>query len=241
MAYRLSHLLAASLAAVVGFGSTAYAVTAAYVAPPEVTGTTPSGMFSSGPINIGGTMFSSSGQGPTITQGPLEGSAAYSWTFSGNTDPTLSWTFGAAVPGHYDILFMMPYVGGPYNTIKSIAGNSVSDIGTGTSPTSVTGVSIVGKVNGTVQPGVTLTGDVTAPNGKNASLGYGPKTASGVFPATGSLSINLIFDLTSADLDGNTAFNGLLTLSEVKVPEPMTMTLIGSSLAGLALIRRRRN
>jgi hypothetical protein len=161
----------------------------------------------------------------------------YTWSYWGNSDPIINWGFSASSPGTYDVTFILPVVGGPYDTLKNQASVTVSDGGPGfDNPTSVTNVLIDGQVpSGTVIPGVSLTGDVTAPDGSFPAVGhtYGPVTVIQSFGSPASMAVHLHFDLTSLDNDGSAAFVGQLSLQPtVGSPEPATGALLCIAVAG---------
>jgi hypothetical protein len=169
---------------------------------------------------------------------PPDGSVPdYTWSYSGKSDPIINWTFGASAPGTYDITLILPVTGGPYDTLKNQASVTVSDGGSGFgNPTSVTNVLIEGEVpSGTVIPGVSLTGDVTAPDGSFPAVAqtYGPATVTQSFGSPASMAVHLHFDLTSLDNDGSAAFVGQLSLQPtVGAPEPATGALLCVAVAG---------
>jgi len=156
-------------------------------------------------------------------------SSDYNVSLSGNTDPFINWSFGSAVPGPYHVVFSIPVVAGDYSSLKNQASVTISDIGLGLNPTSISNVSIDGEVPaGTSIPAVLLTGDVTDPNGTvNANHAYGPASLTQTFSSPGSMAVALNFTLTSPDGDGSAAFSGQLVLNPSGgVPEPASFALL---------------
>jgi len=179
-----------------------------------------------------GKSFRGSGMGPD-----------YSWQFSGNTDPLINWAFSAAAPGAYNVIFFMPVVGGPYDTLTHLASLSVSDIGPPNS-TIVNGISVLGQVPaGNTIDGVTLLHvPVVAPPLGFGNAIMGPAIVNHAFGSPPSMAVWLGFALASPDKDGSASFNGQLELGGTPppVPEPGSMLLLGTGLVGLCRAWRKR-
>ncbi len=212
------------------------------VEPPFCLAGTSPALGVSGPA--GNTIFSVglNGDGKTF-----EGSGTgdgYTWSYQGNTDPLVNWGFTATTPGTYHVVFFMPVVGGPFNTLRNQGSLTISDIGRGNNPTSVTDISLTGEVPaGTVIGGVTLLdSSVTAANGGFGNATFGPATVSQSFGSPPSMAAVLNFKLSDPDGDGSAAFSGQLRLTggASSVPEPATMALFGFGLIAIAGIARRQ-
>jgi hypothetical protein len=220
------------LGAVIAGGMSAGSIFAGVIQSPEIDVTHDSTKVTQ-PLS-----WSSPGTVNSHSTLPPDGSVPdYTWSYSGFNDPIINWGFTASTPGTYDVTFLLPVVGGPYDTLKNQASVTISDGGSGFgNPTSVTNVLIEGEVpSGTVIPGVSLTGDVTAPDGSFPPVAqtYGPATVTQSFGSPVSMAVHLHFDLTSLDSDGSAAFVGQLSLQPtVGTPEPATGALLCVAVAG---------
>lgn len=163
----------------------------------------------------------------------------FSWSVNGNIDPPLKWGFSAFFPGHYHRTFSSLYVGGPFAHALMSSTGTVIDFGFAGFPTSVSNVMIMSSINGTVVSALTQTGDFSTPNGTSVLQKYPLEDAplNSHAPATGMYQVEVILDVTSMGNDSVVTFGGGFVLL---LPEPVSMSLLGSAVAGLALVRRRR-
>ncbi|MDB5303752.1 MAG: hypothetical protein JWM97_1301 [Phycisphaerales bacterium] len=152
----------------------------------------------------------------------------YSVSMSGDSDPFINWSFSVSGPGAYHVLFTVPVLPGTYNSVINQAAVTLSDVGLGLNPTSISNVSIDGEVPvGTSIPAVLLTGGASAPNGGFGSTTYGPKFVNETFTSPATMAVAVDFTLTSLDADGGASFNGQFVLSPtVQSPEPASLSLL---------------
>jgi hypothetical protein len=215
-----------SLAAMAGVGMSSKALAVTPVITPTVTVTENGNVVTAANTTYitRGTAFSGSGS-----------TNDFSWSFSGNSDPLINWSFSATGPGIYSVQFSSPVFDGPYTIMKNQAALAMSDIGFDGNATSVTGVSLQGQDPiGSPIAEETMTGDLTVSDGATGSISYGPATAIGAFSG-GSFAEVLQFTLTSPGGDGSAGFSGQLVLT----PEPASLGLLGFGVAGLLWKRKR--
>jgi hypothetical protein len=183
-----------------------------------------------------------------IVSGTGEGTG-YQWAVYGDTDPFINWSFEAtpvprtdpSVPFVYDMTIPVDPV--TYTVLINLASLTLSDIGVGTNPTTVSSITIDGYVpSSTLIPEVSLTGGpVVAANGGTNSAAFGPIQFNQTFTDPGDMRIRLSFLLNSPDFDGSAAFTGQLALlAPSQIPEPGTSALLGLGLVGVALFRYKR-
>jgi len=159
-------------------------------------------------------------------------------------DPFVGFSFGVINHSNsvmtYNYDFQTPYAGGPYYRIQSIFGDVLID-------TNFKGTSAVHPVNSPYVMNTWVSGNLVSALG----LGLGCTTPANVFvctspdigaigplvyvsPATGILEVKGSFSVTPG---GQYTLTGR---SEIPIPEPGTLALLGSGIMGLGSWLRRR-
>jgi hypothetical protein len=160
----------------------------------------------------------------------------FNWTVNGNTDPFLSYSATVTPQDssihHFALSFGLPISGGPFNQLTNQAHLTLTDNG-GDFGATVSNVAITGLLDATLIPGVTLSGDLTAPHGTTRNLDYGPAIVQQNFGSPSLLTVKLDFDFISQDgaNSASAAFNGTLTLDTAPV-----VALPAALPGGLALL-----
>jgi hypothetical protein len=168
-----------------------------------------------------------------------------SMTLLTDSDPYVAYAFGliniSGSPANFSFLFTTPYVGGPYDTLRSTHSDSFTNNVGNTFTLGLhtqNGKSFIHQpnVNGADLGGINKGCTVTKSGSFSGNCESGTTVdVPGLYAATGTLSVLVSFNLSAGD--GYSA-NGKVELLNT-VPEPATCALIGGALIGLCLFVKR--
>jgi hypothetical protein len=162
---------------------------------------------------------------------------------SGSPDPFLNYAVGFINPfaatTSFTLTILMPYVGGPYNSLTLSHSSNATD-GNASGGATV-GLNVDPNVANALLDGVIETGLDTGctiippPNSQTCFAGA-DSTVAVASGAAGTFGVRLDFTLSPGDLYAAT---GRVELDNSAIPEPSTYFFIGTGLAALVAFRRR--
>jgi hypothetical protein len=158
-----------------------------------------------------------------------------SWSIANyDVDPFFNWTFTANVNGVYAVAFVLPYIGGPFSHVASSASGSLTPGGAAVTAKNAT---VTTQVNFAAIGQVLALADTTVnPPGSGTIPAVNNLLAFAVPAGPGTYGITLQFEHAGS---GSVTYNGRVELLNL-IPEPSTLGLLGTALAGLAILGRRR-
>jgi hypothetical protein len=151
-----------------------------------------------------------------------------------NVDPFFTFTYGANTNGVHNVIFNMPFIGGPYAQIALSASGSLSP---GGSPLTVKNISVTSTLNGAATAQKINLADTSVVNPASGIVPDVNDLANILTPASGLYGVILNFEHVGA---GTVTFNGRIEILNMVVPEPATFALMGAALLGLGVVARRR-
>jgi hypothetical protein len=223
-----------TLLALMAFGLSAFAVD---IRTPcadvnSLNGTVEFGMYC---VDINGIPFMgalTSKSGTLAVQGP-EGDITFQ-IGAYDVDPFFNWTFTTAVNGVYSVVFVMPYLGGPYGQIASSASGTLTP---GAVAVTAKNITVASQVNLGATGQVLALADTTATPPFSGTIPAVNDLQAFVSPlGPGTYGVTLDFEHTG---EGSVTINGRIELLNL-IPEPATFGLIGVALLGLGLAAHRR-
>jgi hypothetical protein len=161
----------------------------------------------------------------------------------GNIDPTLNYAFslfnssGAAIS--FEIEFILPYIGGPYNTFTLSNSSTAADAnlsGNATVELYLQPNIANGLLDGTRVTGLGTGCSITPPPTDQTCFAGSDTTVPVLSNATGEFSVRIGLTLSPGD---TYATSGVATLENTAVPEPAAYLFVGSGLLAVAAFRRR--
>jgi len=217
-----------------------WAATIVVPSQPEVGVTIPTGGTTDFLINL----VSCSAATDTVVSAPtstcFSGSGSgtgFTWTVSGDEDPSLSWTFGSTLPGNYTVTFVTPIVGGlSYDMLQNAASLTITNL-SGTA-TTVTNIDVKAEVPAGNNIGAVELMDpsFSVPSGDINGATIGNSTVDTAFPTPTSMEVVLSYTATGS---GSVGFVGqaLLTTS---TPEPNNFVIAGLGMLAVLFLGRRK-
>ncbi len=190
-----------------------------------------------------------------FTTRDLGNGSSFSLQSSGDRDPFVNFLFGSTVSSAtgsitFDAFFSTGFVGGPYNTVSTTGGVTVSPAGipgtvgtvsTGSYPAYISGY--VNAVNAGVDIG-TATCTATAPGSTTCTQ---PMAMGTIAPVTGpgTMMARLSYQHSTTGPAGTSTsstvgWTGAFNLTATSVPEPATVGLMATGLVMIAGVGLRR-
>lgn len=142
----------------------------------------------------------------------------------------------------FSLPFMIPYAGGPYNTLTNEFSSTITDfLGSGTaSATPIVTFVSTPAIDGTDIASAGLGSGCTLTDAPGFSLTCDPLTSTSVSVAamaSGMFGVVVSFTLSPGD---SLNWHGRVELSNTAIPEPVSLVLLGTGMAAVALRRRSR-
>jgi hypothetical protein len=220
--------------------SSLWATTVVPPSSPEVGVTIPTGLTTDFFVNLAScsTATDTVVSAPTSTCFSGSGSGTgFTWTVSGDEDPSISWTFGSTLPGNYVVTFVIPIVGGAsYDMLQNAATLTVTNLTS--AATTVTNIDVKAEVPAGNNIGAVELMDpsFSVPAGGLTGTTIGDATVNTAFPTPTSMEVILSYTATGS---GSVGFVGQALLTTA-TPEPNNFAIAGLGMLALLFVGRRK-
>jgi hypothetical protein len=220
--------------------SSLWAATVAPPSSPEVGVTIPTGMTTDFFVNLASCSTATNAVVSAPTSTCFSGSGngtGFTWTVSGDEDPSISWTFGSTLPGNYTVTFVTPIVGGlSYDMLQNAASLTITNL-TGAA-TTVTDIDVKAEVPAGNNIGAVELMDpsFSVPAGGNTGTPIGDASVSTAFPTPASMEVVLSYTATGS---GSVSFSGQALLTTA-TPEPNNFAIAGLGMLAVLFLGRRK-